>query len=70
MGGVADVAADLEALRVGTLLRTWQPGTAARLGLAFFWARRCEKGARMSWNTVLLLAANHMKSFSAPVALA
>ena len=36
VGGVAAAAADLEALRVGTLLRTWQPATAGRLGEAFF----------------------------------
>lgn len=60
------MAADLEPLRVGTLLRTWQPETAARLGLAFFCARRCEKGARMSRNTVLLLAAQRRQTLSAP----
>ena len=69
VGGVAATAADLEPLRVGTLLRTWQPGTAARLGLAFFCARRREKGARMSWNTVLLLAARHRQTLSAPPVL-
>ena len=54
VGGVAAVAALLEALSVGTLFRTWQPGTVARLELT----RRCEKGATMSWNTELLLAAS------------
>ena len=51
------MAADLEPLSVGTLLRTWQPETAARLGLAFLCASLAEKGARMSRNTELLLAA-------------
>ncbi len=63
VGGVAAAAADLEPLRVGTLLRTWQPGTAARLGEAFFCASLAEKGARTSWKTVLLLAAHTHKGF-------
>ena len=57
MGGVAAAAADLEPLSVGTLLRTWQPETAARSGLALRCASLAEKGARMSRNTELLLAA-------------
>jgi len=63
VGGVAAAAADLEPLRVGTLLRTWQPGTAERLGEAFFCASLAEKGARISWKTVLLLAAHTHKGF-------
>ena len=59
VGGVAAAAALLEALSVGTLFRTWQPGTVGRLELA----RRCEKGATTSWNTELLLAANAHAEF-------
>ena len=66
VGGVAATAADLEALRVGTLLRTWQPETAARFGLAFFCARRREKGCRMSLNTELLLAAQQLQKLQPP----
>jgi hypothetical protein len=54
VGGVAAVAALLEALSVGTLVSTWQPLTAERLALA----TRCEKGTMMFWNTELLLAAS------------
>ena len=59
VGGVAAAAALLEAPSVGTLFRTWQPGTTGRLALA----RRCEKGATVSWNTELLLAASAHTEF-------